>query len=279
MPFQPADTLKSRTYFGLISSQFLAAFNDQAIHASAMFYAIRQATLTEDQAISLMPILFYAPWALFCTLAGFCADRYSKRNVLVFWKVAEIAITLLALGGFALGSLFGHWLGPWIVLSTVFLMGTHSAFFVPAKYGCMPEILQPNLLSKGNGILESTSFLAVILGTVCGGILSSVFHGTEYFIGLILVGLSIVGAVASLLIQRMPAANPSRPFPRNLVKPLFANLDTMLRSRPLALSVLGIAFFTFMVAFMRATVYMHGLNEMRAGWTGKGRRPKAKGKG
>src|SRR5437016_3141911 len=196
MPFQPADTLKSRTYSGLIASQFLAAFNDQAIHASAMFYAIRQATLTEDQAISLMPILFYAPWALFCTLAGFCADRYSKRDVLVFWKVAEIAITLLALGGFALGSLFGHWLGPWIVLSTVFLMGTHSAFFVPAKYGCMPEILQPNLLSKGNGILESTSFLAVILGTVSGGLLSGYFWHHEYWIGAILIVLYVIGAGA-----------------------------------------------------------------------------------
>src|SRR5438270_9038487 len=133
MPFQPADTLKSRTYFGLISSQFLAAFNDQAIHASAMFYAIRQGSLTEDQAISLMPILFYAPWAIFCTLAGFLADRYSKRDTLVFWKVAEIGIALVALTGFWLGSGPAHSsLGPYIVLSTVFLMGMHSAFFVPA---------------------------------------------------------------------------------------------------------------------------------------------------
>src|SRR5262249_23353210 len=145
-------------------------------------------------------------------------------------------------------------------LSTVFLMGTHSAFFVPAKYGALPEILQPNLLSKGNGILESTSFLAVILGTVTGGILSSdaLFKGREQFIGVILVGLAVVGAAASLLVEKMPAANPTRPFPRNLFKPLLDNLRTMVHSRPLALSILGIAFFTFMVAFMRASMYMHG---------------------
>ena len=85
----------------------------------------------------------------------------------------------------------GFWLGvhgwaggPWVVLSCVFLMGMHSAFFVPAKYGAMPEILQPHLLSKGNGVLESASFLAVILGTVCGGVLSdeNVFKGREWLI-------------------------------------------------------------------------------------------------
>jgi MFS family permease len=260
MPFQPSDTLKSRTFLGLILAQFLAAFNDQAIHASAMFYAIHHGILTEAQAISLMPILFYAPWAVFCTLAGFLADRFSKRNSLVFWKIAEIGITLIALAGFWLGTVHHNYYGPWIVLATVFLMGTHSAFFVPAKYGAMPEILQPFLLSKGNGVLESTSFLAVILGTVSGGILSDArfLKGQEYYIGAILLGLAVVGAAASLLIERMPAANPDRPFPANLFKPLVNNLRIMLRSRPLILAVLGIAFFTFMVAFMRSTMYMHG---------------------
>src|SRR5207245_4458098 len=63
---------------------------------------------------------------------------------------------------------------------------------------------------------------------------------------------------SSDLIQRMPAANPGRPFPKNLFKPLLDNLRILLRSKPLALAVLGIAFFTFMVAFMRGAVYMHG---------------------
>jgi MFS family permease len=261
MTFQAATTLRSRTYLGLIVAQFLAAFNDQCIHASAMFYAINHGVLREDMAISLMPILFFVPWVIFCTLAGYLADRFSKRQSLVFWKVAEIVITMVALGGFFLGTVLHHpvW-GAAIVLSTVFLMGTHSAFFVPAKYGVMPEILHPSLLSKGNGVLESTSFLAVILGTVTGGILSSdgVFKGREQYIGLVLLCLAIIGAGASLLIAKMPAANPYRAFPRNLFKPLVDNLRTMMQSRPLVLSIMGIAFFTFMVTFMRASMYMHG---------------------
>ncbi|MHB1423476.1 MAG: MFS transporter [Gemmataceae bacterium] len=255
--FQPADNLRSRTFLGLLVAQFLAAFNDQAIHASSMFFAINTNAMSKDTAISLMPILFYAPWALFCTLAGYLADRYSKWYSLVFWKVAEVAITAIALLGFWLGT-HGVALGPYLVLSTVFLMGTHSAFFVPAKYGAMPEILQPHMLSRGNGLLESLSFLAVILGTVLGGVLSQVFRGREYYIGLVLVALALIGALASLLMKRMPAANPSRPFPPYLYQPLWQSIRTLLRSRPLAFAVVGIAFFTFIVAFMRSTMYMHG---------------------
>ena len=85
--------LTSRTFIGLLVAQFLAAFNDQAIHASAMFFAINTQAFTEENAIGLMPILFYAPWALFGTVAGWLADRYSKRNALVLWKIAEVGIT------------------------------------------------------------------------------------------------------------------------------------------------------------------------------------------
>src|SRR6476661_193047 len=101
--FQPADHLHSRTFLALLVAQFLAAFNDQAIHASAMFFAINTGTLSEAFAITLMPVLFYAPWAVFCTVAGYLADRHSKRRALVLWKVAEIGITALAVVGFYVG--------------------------------------------------------------------------------------------------------------------------------------------------------------------------------
>ncbi len=251
-------TLANRTFLGLLVAQFLAAFNDQAIHAAAMFYAINTQALTERSAISLMPILFYAPWAIFCTVAGWLADRYPKRSALIFWKLAEVGITLVALAGFYLGRHGEPTLGPWLVLATVFLMGTHSAFFVPAKYGVMPEILPPHLLSKGNGLLESLSFLAVILGTVSGGVLSFLFLGNEVVIGVILVGLAIVGAVASFLIQKMPAANPTRPFPKFVYGPIVGNVKQLFADPALRLAAQGIAFFTFVVAFMRAAVYMLG---------------------
>src|SRR5262245_35984073 len=261
--FVRAGTLRNRTFIGLLIAQFLAAFNDQAIHASAMFFAINKKTLTQESAISLMPILFFAPWAIFVTIAGYYADKYSKRTSLVFWKFAEIGITAIALLVFILGSeLHMPNLGVWIVLSTVFLMGTHSTFFVPAKYGAMPEILKDELLSKGNGLLESLSFLATILGTVSGGFLSYWYHDDEYIIGIILVVLAVIGALASLLIRRMPAANAGRRLPEYVYLPLWKTLKTMVQSRPLRFALVGIAFFTFMLAYMRAAVYMLGESQI-----------------
>lgn len=258
IPAVPHGTLRSRTFIGLLIAQFLAAFNDQAIHAATMFFAINAQFLNEENAISLMPILFYAPWALFGTVAGWLADRYSKRQALVWWKIAEVFICLVALAGFYLGRHGEPSIGPALCLAAVFLMGTHSAFFVPAKYGAMPEILPPHLLSKGNGLLESLSFLAVILGTVSGGVLSYLFLGSEEIIGVILLFLALLGAAASFLIHKMPAANPNKPFPSMLYGPLVSNIRTLIASAPLRLALQGIAFFTFVVAFMRAAVYMLG---------------------
>lgn len=262
-PFQQYQKLGNRTFIGFLIAEFLAAFNDQCIHASAMFFAINSGAMTPDKAISLMPILFYSPWAIFCTLSGYYADRYSKRYSLIFWKVAEVAITGLALLGFWLGSAQGMpILGSWLVLACVFLMGTHSAFYVPCKYGVLPEIFPPHLLSKANGYVESTSFLAVILGTTAGGVLAWYFKGAEYGIGIFLVISALIGTLTSLLIETMPAIDPQRPFPGllpwKLYAPLAHNLRVMFKSKPLSLALLGIAFFTFMVAFMRATMYLHG---------------------
>ncbi|HMP59875.1 MAG TPA: MFS transporter [Gemmatales bacterium] len=287
--FQPYDRLGNRTFFGFLIAEFLAAFNDQCIHASGMFFAINSGALAPDKAISLMPILFYSPWAFFSTLAAYYADKYSKRYSLIFWKVAEVAITIIALLGFWIGSTQdfagANTLGAGLVLACVFLMGTHSAFYVPCKYGVLPEIFQPHMLSRANGFVESTSFLAVILGTVAGGVLAYVFKGVEYWIGVCLIISALIGTLTSFMIEKMPALDPDKAFPGRidwtryprlaattvarwllllplflfeLYRPLGTNLRTLLRSRPLALALFGIPFFTFLVAYMRATMYMHG---------------------
>lgn len=295
MAFQPAETLRSRTYLGLIASQFLAAFNDQAVHIVAIFYAgdmliqyARVPHFHENTIIALVTACFILPFFLFSPLAGMLADRYSKRNILVFWKVAEVAIMGLALAGFILPhtAAFG-WAPPKelaigsavLVVGTVFLMGTHSAFFVPAKYGVMPEILEHSVLSKGNGWLEATSFVAQIFGTVFGaGVYGQVKSvqpdgtlrsGHEWLLGTVLFVLAILGAVCSLFIERMPAAAPDQPLTWKLWQPLVRNIDTMLRSRPLVLSAIGIAFFLCLTLYARQTLIYDGeatrdLTEARA---------------
>jgi acyl-[acyl-carrier-protein]-phospholipid O-acyltransferase/long-chain-fatty-acid--[acyl-carrier-protein] ligase len=292
MSLHASANLKSRTYIGLILAQFLAAFNDQAIHIVAIFYAgdmlVRYVGLhfghwhVDDKAIiSVVTACFIAPFFFFSTLAGMLADKYSKRTILVLWKLAEVAMMGLALVGFLLPHLAGTGLAAsetlalWsavLVVSVVFLMGTHSAFFVPAKYGVMPEILQATVLSRGNGFLEGTSFVAQILGTAGGGFLYANLKstispqgsghalelGSEWLIGLLLLGFAIIGAIASFMMVPIPAAAPERPLTWKLWQPLQANIGVLLRSRPLALAVLGIAFFTFITLFARQTLLYNG---------------------
>lgn len=261
-------SLFNRTFIGFLIAAFLAAFNDQCIHAAAMFFAIRTETLTPGLAISLMPILFFLPWAIFCTLAAYLSDKYSKRNMMIIWKLSEVVIALVALAGFWLGTHppfpgAEHY-GAWAVLACVFLMGSHSAFYVPNKYGVLPEIFPTHLLAKANGLVESASFLAVILGTASGGILSDekFFKGNEVVIGYFLVGTSIFGSLCSLLILPMKPANPNAKFPGwnplKLYAPLWSDLKMLFSLASRRTALCSIAFFTFMTVYMRGVMYMHG---------------------
>ncbi len=279
-----SETLNSRTFIGLLLAQFTATFNDQAIHMVAVFYSVDMLvrfvhlpSIDEKKTIALVTACFITPFLLFSSYAGPLGDRFSKRSVIVFWKVAEVLMMLVALLGLSLP----HWVAPasphlptlaiWssaLVISTVFLMGMHSTFFVPAKMGAMPEILHPAILSRGNGMLEGTSFAAQILGTSTGGILYALLKGEisaghlkpgrEWWIGVLLVSLALLGTLTAFLMRPIPAAAPDTRLSWNWWKPLQANLSILWRSKPLTLSVTGIAFCVFMTLFLRQTLLYQG---------------------
>ncbi len=285
-PFRQSDTLKSRSYIGLVISQFLAAFNDQASHIVAFFYAtdmlVRYVNLPHVDTkliVSIVTACYISPFFFFSPLAGVLADKYSKRSIIVAWKLTEVGIMGLALVGFLLPHAAGlGWIGPHglAILSSaalvfvVFLMGTHSAFFIPAKYGMMPEVLHTSILSRGNGLLEGTSFLANILGTVLGGLLYGMVKsnvdvtagvlqpGREWIIGLVLLTLAVIGAAVSFIIERIPAAAPDKRLILEPWTPMKQNISVLRRSRSLVLATVGIAFFLFMTLYMRQSLLFQG---------------------
>jgi len=284
MPLQPTHTLRSRTFIGLLFAQFTATFNDQAIHMVAIFYAsdmlvryLRLQYVDEKAVVSIVTACFITPFLLFSPFGGVLADKFSKRSIIVFWKVAEVLMMLTALVGLSLPHLAEWgWLpmptaALWsaiLVVSTVFLMGTHSTFFVPAKYGAMPEIMHPTLLSRGNGFLEGTSFTAQIFGTSVGGILYAMLKsdihngvlipGKEWVIGVLLVLLAGAGTCTAFLIDHIPTAAPDRKLTWNWWQPLRENLRILWGSKPLTLAVLGISFAAFMTLFLRQTLLYEG---------------------
>lgn len=282
--YQPSETLKSRTFIGLLLAQFTATFNDQTIHIVAIFYAsdmlvryVGLAHLDKKAVVSIVTACFITPFLLFSSYAGILADKFSKRTIIVFWKFAELAIMLLALVGFCLPHLAGFgWAtlptlatcSALLVVSTVFLMGFHSTFFVPAKYGAMPEILHPTILSRGNGMLEGTSFMAQIIGTSAGGLLyylckskvgpGELEPGREWMIGALLVVLATIGTFTAVLMERIPVAAPHRKFSWNWLQPLRENMAILWGSKPLTLAVVGIAFAAYMTLFTRQSLIYEG---------------------
>src|SRR5207253_6580562 len=107
-----------------------------------------------------------------------------------------------------------------VLLGVIFLMSTHSAFFGPSKYGSLPELLQEKRLSWGNGIIQMGTFIAIISGTIAAGLLSERFGANQNWSGLILVCLAGFGALMSLGISRMPAANSQKELRRNFLAEL-----------------------------------------------------------
>jgi MFS family permease len=162
--------------------------------------------------------VFSAPFLLFSGYAGFLADRFSKRRVIVLCKVAEIGIMLLGLVAFLAFARIGY--GG--LLFVLFLMGTHSAFFGPSKYGILPEMLRPRDLPRANGIMLMTTFLAIIFGGALGGVLSDLavradrpFSETAsrlWMASAVCVTIAMLGSLTALLVRRVPAAVPGLRF-------------------------------------------------------------------
>jgi MFS family permease len=160
----------------------------------------------------------------------------------------------LALAGF-------FWERMPVLLVCVFLMGVHSAFFGPSKYGLLPELLPEKKLSWGNGLLELGTFTAIILGTVTAGLMAEHSRGHHGLSGAILIVLAAIGLMFSLGITRVPAADPYRKFNANFIQSLFSQMLSWRGDRPLILAVLGILPFFHSFGFM-GTLWLRPLLEL-----------------
>src|SRR5258708_21507494 len=114
------------------------------------------------------------------------ADRFSKRSVTIGTKLFEIAAMLFAIFAFHQGN-------PYLAYIVIFLASTQAALLGPSKYGLLPELLPAELLSWGNGVLELTTFVAIISGTVAGSFLAQHFQGIPATAALVYVVYSLLG--------------------------------------------------------------------------------------
>ncbi len=188
MPSQsPRRLLRHRGFRALFSAQLLGAFNDNVFKMLVSLLAVDTAATGHTGAyLSLVGAAFMAPYLLFSGYAGHVADIFDKRRVLVVAKAGEIAIMILAFAALIWGRIGA-------LLAVLFLLATQATFFSPAKYGILPEMLPESALPRANGLLESSRYAAVILGTVLGGLVLARWGDRPFAIGLLLLAVAAAG--------------------------------------------------------------------------------------
>src|SRR3954471_18851251 len=197
---------RDRSFWAMAITQFLGAFNDNLFKQLILLLATP--TLAELQARkgvdlqSRAQYVFAAAFLLFSGFAGYLSDRFSKRRIVVICKVAEIFVAFMGMIGF----LYFDRIGVNGMFFVLFLMGVHSAFFGPSKYGILPELIRPNDLPRANGIFLMLTFLAIIFGMALAGVLLYVFHGRVWIGSIACMLIAVVGTITALAIRPLPPA-------------------------------------------------------------------------
>ena len=240
-------------FWSLIATQFQGAFNDNGLKFFVIFLILgtNPTSSQKDLLVFYVGNLFAVPFLLFSMAGGYLADRFSKRSVAIGTKIFEIFAMIFAIYAFAHGS-------TRMAFVVIFLASTQAAFFGPAKYGLLPEVLPDALLSWGNGILELTTFTAIIAGAVAGPLLAQTFHGREVLAGLIFGACTLVGLTTSFAISHVPAADSSRKFRFNIFSDLIKQVRIVRPDRTLHLAVVGNTYFWFLGALLQFVIVFYG---------------------
>jgi acyl-[acyl-carrier-protein]-phospholipid O-acyltransferase/long-chain-fatty-acid--[acyl-carrier-protein] ligase len=243
----------TRGFWALIATQFQGAYSDNILRnlLLSMIVGMGMAHEQRETFVSIVTFIFSVPFILFSMPGGWLADRFSKRRITIWTKWMEVVSMLVATAGLATHTL-------WLSLAALALVATQAALFGPTKYGLLPELLPAKRLSWGNGVIELGTFLAIIVGTVTGAAMAQEFQGHEVYAGYALLGLSLVGILTSLGIDRVAAAAPEKKFRANIAGDFWRQLQIMRLDRPLFLAVLGNAYFWFLGSLLFSTIVVYG---------------------
>jgi acyl-[acyl-carrier-protein]-phospholipid O-acyltransferase/long-chain-fatty-acid--[acyl-carrier-protein] ligase len=209
-PASPLGLLAARRFGPLFATQFLSAFNDNALK-NALVLIIAYRADQAGAAPLLIPLaggLFILPFFLCSACAGELADASDKARLVRLIKLIEIAVMIVAAVGIVLGNVG-------LLLALLFAMGVEAAFFGPIKYAILPDLLAPEELLLGNALVEAGTFLAILLGTIAG-VLVALGDGGATVAGLIVL-VAVAAWGASFGIPATEPAAARRRFDWNLL--------------------------------------------------------------
>ncbi len=238
------ELLTQKRFLPFFITQFLGAFNDNVFkNALIILIAFQGAALVAGDAdllINIAAALFILPFFLFSATAGQWIDKYEKSKSIRRIKLLEVGIMLIAAYAFIQGYIL-------LLIALLFLMGAQSTFFGPAKYSYIPQHLKTTELIEGNAWVQMGTFVAILLGTISGGVLIAQEQGRFYVACTVLV-LAIAGYLASLFIPLTPSLNDRLKINWNVFSETFRNIKFLKTNRVVFLSILGISWFWFLGA-------------------------------
>ncbi|MDE1210493.1 MFS transporter [Vibrio aestuarianus] len=244
MPQHQSSLLTQRRFLPYFITQFFGAFNDNIFkNVLLLFVAFAGANvlpISSNLFINLAAGLFILPFFLFSASAGVLADKYEKSAFIRKVKLAEIGIMCLGAIGFITESYA-------ILLLLLFLMGTQSAFFGPVKYALLPQQLKSEELVPGNALVETGTFLAILLGTLGAGLIASA-ENAKYVAAAAVVVFAIVGYLASRHIPNAPACAPDLKFRWQPIKQTKQTIAIAKSDRTIFQSIIAISWFWFLGA-------------------------------
>jgi acyl-[acyl-carrier-protein]-phospholipid O-acyltransferase/long-chain-fatty-acid--[acyl-carrier-protein] ligase len=250
--------LQNGGFQAFLWTQFLGAFNDNVYKMVVSMRAVHLAAGASGVYLSLAGAVFVLPSLLFSGYSGALADRASKRRVLIGVKAFEIFAMLCGLAVFFTASV------PWM-LFVLFLMALHSTVFSPAKYGIVPEMLPESELSRANGLLEMSTFVAIVMGTSIGAFLFTAWKEEPWKMGVVMIAIALAGFAASLRITRVAAPVANAPFAWNPFAEVIHGTRRARLDRPMWLAILGISYFWLLGALMQLDLLLFGTETLHAG--------------
>ncbi len=234
--------LAQRRFLPFFLSQALGSFNDnvfkQAFVALVVFVGAIRTGVSDANFSLLAGALFILPFFLFSALGGQLADKYDKARLARWIKGAEILLMIGAAAGFLMKS------AP-ILLAIMFLMGLQSTLFGPLKYGILPQVLKDEELTGGNGLVESATMVAILLGTLAGTTMVGDPEIGLMLTAAVVIAVAMAGWLAALAMPATAPVDATLKVNWNPFTETWRSLKFLAGNRTVFLSCLGISWFWF----------------------------------
>lgn len=242
------ESTKARGFRALLWSQAASTFADNAFKTYVALWAVSRFGGAEaGRLIAAAGALFVLPFIVLSPVGGAWADRLPKRGLILRLKAAELVLLALAVPALAVGSV-----PALFVLLT--LLGAQAALFSPAKLAALPELVDDEDLSYANGLVQTASFTAIVLGTLTAGLLAQ--YAVPAAAGAALAAFSGLGWLVTLGLPELPARGGAAA--GGFAERARGDWDALTADRGVLEATVGAAFFWFLGAALQMNLLVYG---------------------